>query len=77
MCEIIDFQSRRRDHLRLRAAKCAENASHRMARVEWLKRIGAPIVDVVRASLDASQAQLACRETGQGEAGEAPDNLHS
>ncbi|MGO8738835.1 hypothetical protein [Rhodoblastus sp.] len=48
-----------------------------MARVEWLKRIGAPIVDVVRASLDASQAQLACRETGQGEAGEAPDNLHS
>ncbi len=77
MSEIIDFQSRRRDHLRHRATKCAENVGNHMARLEWLKHIGAPLADVVRASLDASHARRAWREITHGLASEAPENLHS
>lgn len=77
MSEIIDFQSRRHAHLRDRAGKCAEHASGLLAKAEWLKFIGAPLADVVRASLDARKAENDCSAVGRGLAAETTENLHS
>jgi hypothetical protein len=77
MCEIIDFQSMRRAHLRLRATKCAENVGRYTAQVEWLKRSGAPLADLVRASLGADKAAHDCRKIGQNLTGHVPETLHS
>lgn len=62
MCEIIDFQSRRTAFLHVKAKKCAEMSNERAARVEWLRRSEAPLVDVVKASLEAERADHECRE---------------
>jgi hypothetical protein len=80
MCEIIDFQSRKTALLLHKARKCAEDLGRQAARAEWLKRNGAPLADLVRASLDFDQANRDCREIRQSLSGpdeEAPNNLHS
>ncbi|WP_296708737.1 hypothetical protein [Rhodoblastus sp.] len=80
MCEIIQFQAKRSSYLRRKADKYAEISSHHAARVEWLKRNGAPLADQVRASLDAEKADRDCREIVQTLAelsDEAPHELHS
>jgi hypothetical protein len=65
MAEVIDFQLKRGDILRRKAEKCAARSSDHTARSEWLKRNGAPLVDQVRASLDASKAINECRQIEQ------------
>jgi hypothetical protein len=68
MCEIIDFQSRRRALSRAGAAKPAENSSRAMAQVAWLRPEAAP---------GAGAGAGACREIGQGLIKDAPDNRPS
>lgn len=65
MCDIIDFQSARDAALQRKADKYAEDQSRHAARLEWLKQNGAPLVDQVRASLDAAGAGANWRENRQ------------
>jgi hypothetical protein len=68
MCEIIDFQARRRALSRPGAAKPAENSSRPMAPVAWLRPEAAP---------GAQESAGACREIGQSLTKDAPDNHRS
>jgi hypothetical protein len=65
MGEIVDFRSRRTEILRRKADKYSELSNHYAARVDWLQQNGAPLVEQVRASLDASKAHGAFRQIEQ------------
>lgn len=68
MCEIIDFQSRRRALSRPGAARPTENSGLALAQVAWLRPEAAP---------GAQESAGACREIGQGLTKDAPDNRPS